>query len=214
MRTGNNAPHAPHAPHAPGEALHPVADSSRPVDSAPRMPRPEAGVGPAAVLVGAPGAGKSTVGMALAQRLGVAFRDTDADVEATLGMSVSDVFLEHGEEYFRAAERTAVLVALDEHAGVLALGGGAVLDAEVRAALARHWVVYLDVSASDAARRVGLARDRPLLVEGPRTRLAALLKARRPLYEEVAAITVDTGALGVEEVVAQILVEHAGRASR
>ncbi|WP_035740075.1 shikimate kinase [Parafrankia elaeagni] len=178
------------------------------------MPRPEAGVGPAAVLVGAPGAGKSTVGMALAQRLGVAFRDTDADVEATLGMSVSDVFLEHGEEYFRAAERTAVLVALDEHAGVLALGGGAVLDAEVRAALARHWVVYLDVSASDAARRVGLARDRPLLVEGPRTRLAALLKARRPLYEEVAAITVDTGALGVEEVVAQILVEHAGRASR
>ncbi|MCK9903493.1 shikimate kinase [Parafrankia colletiae] len=178
------------------------------------MPPPEAGSGPAAVLVGAPGAGKSTVGMALAQRLGVAFRDTDADVEATLGMSVSDVFLEHGEEYFRAAERTAVLVALGEHAGVLALGGGAVLDAEVRAALARHWVVYLDVSASDAARRVGLARDRPLLVEGPRTRLAALLKARRPLYEEVAAITVDTGALGVEDVVAEILVERAGRASR
>ncbi|MEX5633917.1 shikimate kinase [Parafrankia sp. FMc2] len=199
MRAGNNAPHAP------GEALRPAADSSRPA---------EAGSGPAAVLVGAPGAGKSTVGMALAQRLGVAFRDTDADVEATLGMSVSDVFLEHGEEYFRAAERTAVLVALGEHEGVLALGGGAVLDAEVRAALARHWVVYLDVSASDAARRVGLARDRPLLVEGPRTRLAALLKARRPLYEEVAAITVDAGALGVEDVVAEILVEHAGRVSR
>nr|WP_066067006.1 shikimate kinase [Frankia sp. EI5c] len=170
--------------------------------------------GPLVVLVGAPGAGKSTVGMALAQRLAVPFRDTDADVESALGMSVSDIFLEHGEDHFRAAERAAVLAALADHPGVLALGGGAVLDPDVRAELVRHWVVYLNVSSSDAARRVGLARDRPLLVEGPRTRLAALLKARRPLYEQVAAVTVDTGALGIEDVVASILIEHAGRVSR
>ncbi|ABW11138.1 Shikimate kinase [Parafrankia sp. EAN1pec] len=182
-------------------------------ESGARADGPGAAVsGPVAVLVGAPGAGKSTVGIAVAARLGVAFRDTDADVESNLGMSVSDVFLEHGEEYFRAAERAAVLTALAEHPGVLALGGGAVLDAGVRAELARHWVVYLDVTASDAAKRVGLARDRPLLVEGPRTRLAALLKARRPLYEEVAAITVDTAALGIDDVVAAILIELAGRA--
>ncbi|WP_083473085.1 MULTISPECIES: shikimate kinase [unclassified Frankia] len=214
MRTGHEAPAATDSAVAgSGEAGSEVAGSGAAAGAAvgsTEQVRP----GPLAVLVGAPGAGKSTVGVALARRVGVEFRDTDLDVESNLGMSVSDVFVEHGEEYFRAAERSAVLAALAEHTGVLALGGGAVLDADVRAELAGHWVVYLDVSASAAARRVGLARDRPLLVEGPRTRLAALLKARRPLYEEVAALTVDTGALEVEDVVAAILVELAGRMSR
>ncbi|WP_462186058.1 MULTISPECIES: shikimate kinase [unclassified Frankia] len=165
---------------------------------------PMAWTGPMVVLVGAPGAGKTTVGTQLARRWGVGFRDTDADIEAALGTTVADIFLDHGEEYFRLAERRAVAAALADHRGVLALGGGAVLDAETRTLLAGHRVVYLEVGVSDAVRRVGLARDRPLLVEGPRTRLAALLRARRPLYAEVATVVIDTAGHEPDEVTDQV----------
>jgi shikimate kinase len=144
------------------------------------------------VLVGAPGAGKTTVGRLLAARWEVTFRDTDIDVESAVGMTVADIFIERGEEFFRAAESAAVATALSAYPGVLALGGGAVLDPASRAALRGHTVVHLDVGVSDALRRVGLARDRPLLVEGPRARLTALLKERRPWYAEVASVVVDT----------------------
>ncbi|MBX6389571.1 MAG: 3-dehydroquinate synthase [Frankia sp.] len=164
-----------------------------------------AGRRPVAVLVGPPGSGKTTVGHIVAERLGVTLRDTDADIEATLGMTVADIFIEKGEETFRAAEREAVASALAEHPGVLALGGGAVLDPGTRAALAGHTVVYLVVDVADAARRVGLARDRPLLVEAPRARLAALLRERRPLYEEVATVVVDTAGRAPEEVAELVL---------
>ena len=85
--------------------------------------------GPVAVLVGAPGAGKTTVGRLLAQRLGVTFRDTDEDIEATAGMPVSDIFVESGEETFRELERAAVRRALAEHDGVLALGTAVAFEA-------------------------------------------------------------------------------------
>jgi shikimate kinase len=148
------------------------------------------------VLVGPPGAGKSTIGRQLAARWTVPFRDTDTDVEVVAGMSVADIFIECGEAHFRDLERKAVAVALAEASGVLSLGGGAVTDVGTRRALAGHTVVYLDVGLSDAAKRVGLARDRPLLVESPRARLAAMLAERRPLYAEVATVVVDTsGAL-------------------
>lgn len=155
---------------------------------------------PRAVLVGPPGAGKTTVGQLLADRWGVTFRDTDADVERTAGMSVSDIFVTEGEERFRELERAAVAAALESHDGVLALGGGAVLDPATRAALAGHTVVHLNVGSSDAAKRVGLARDRPLLIEAPRTRLAAMLRERAPLYAEVATIVVDTSGRTPEDV--------------
>jgi len=161
-------------------------------------------VRPVAVLVGSPGAGKTTVGELLARRLGVTLRDTDADVEAALGMSVADIFLEKGEDAFRAAERDAVDAALAEHPGVLALGGGAVLAERTRAALAGHTVVYLDVELADAAKRVGLARDRPLLLEAPRTRLAALLRERKPLYQQVATIVVETAGRTPAEVADEV----------
>ncbi|MBL7502202.1 shikimate kinase [Frankia sp. CNm7] len=166
---------------------------------------PVVAVRPVAVLVGAPGAGKTTIGQLVADRLGVTLRDTDTDVEATFGMSVSDIFIEKGEEAFRAAERAAVAAALAEHPGILALGGGAVLADETRAALAGHTVVYLEVDVSDAAHRVGLARDRPLLIEAPRARLAALLRERRPLYAEVATVVVDTAGRGPQEVADDVL---------
>lgn len=156
---------------------------------------------PRVVLVGPPGAGKSTVGRALAERLSVGFRDTDADVEALAGKTVADVFVDEGEERFRELEREAVATALAEHDGVLALGGGAVLDASTRQRLAGHTVVLLDVSLTEAAARVGLNRDRPLLVGNVRGRMKAMLDERRPLYEQVAVLTVSTDERSADEVV-------------
>ena len=116
---------------------------------------------PVVVLVGVPGAGKSTVGEALAQRLGVGFRDTDADVEATTGRAIADIFVESGEPEFRRLEASAVATALAEHDGVLALGGGAVTDPATRAALVGRPVVWLRIETAAASQRAGLwAPDR------------------------------------------------------
>lgn len=147
---------------------------------------------PTLVLVGAPGAGKTTVGLLLAERLGVGFRDTDHDVSGAAGKSVADIFLDDGEPVFRDAERTAVRTALTEHDGVLALGGGAVLDPRTRAALSDQTVVHLVVGLTNAATRVGLSGARPVLAMNPRATLKALLDERAPLYAEVASIVVDT----------------------
>ena len=160
---------------------------------------------PVLVLVGPPGAGKSTVGRAVANRLGVAFRDTDADVETSAGKTVSDVFVDDGEAAFRALERTAVERALQEHDGVLSLGGGAVLDAGTRQLLADHHVVLLDADLGAAAGRVGMGQGRPLIGLNPRAQLRQLLQERRPLYLEVAREVVDTSALTPMQVVEQVV---------
>ena len=159
---------------------------------------------PLVVLVGPPGAGKTTVGRLLAQRHRVEFLDTDAVVEQRAGKPVADIFVEDGEAAFRTLERQAVADALATHHGVLALGGGAVLDPGSRALLAGHRVVLLDVGPADAAERVGLNRDRPLLLGNPRARLRELLAQRRPLYAQVATATVDTGGRSPGEVAAAV----------
>ena len=167
---------------------------------------------PVCVLVGPPGAGKSTVGRSVAERLGVAFRDTDADVEAASGRSVADIFVVDGEPVFRALEVVAVNAALATHDGVLALGGGAVLDPSTREALRGHRVVYLNTGLSAAAQRVGLGASRRVLVENPRARLRELLEARRGLYEAVATDTVctdDRTAAEVAEEVVRVLARAA-----
>jgi shikimate kinase len=152
------------------------------------------------VLVGVPGSGKTTVGTLLARRLAVEFRDTDEDIALTEGKPVPDIFVDSGEPHFRALERDAVARALREHDGVLALGGGAVLDPGTRALLVDHPTVWLQVGAAAGAHRVGLDVPRPVLLGNVRGRLAALVAERAPLYAEVARITVDTDGLAPEAV--------------
>lgn len=163
--------------------------------------------GPAAIIIGLPGAGKSTVGRLVAEALGVGFRDSDSDVEAAAGEPIADIFISHGEEHFRALERAAVRAALAEHTGVLALGGGAILDPDTQADLADRRVVHLEVSLAAASPRVGLSASRPLLIGSPRKQWLALAEARRPIYSALAQITVDTDGLTPAQVADQVLAE-------
>ncbi|MEU4481302.1 shikimate kinase [Micromonospora sp. NPDC023966] len=159
---------------------------------------------PVCVLVGAPGSGKTTVGQALAAALGVEFRDTDTDIEQLAGKPIPDIFVDEGEEHFRTLERAAVAAGLASHAGVLALGGGAVLAEENRAALIGHTVVHLSVELPDAVKRVGLGSGRPLLALNPRATLKHLMEQRRPLYTEVATATVRTDGRTPEEIATEV----------
>jgi shikimate kinase len=150
------------------------------------------------------GSGKSTIGALLAEALGVTARDTDTDVERLEGRAVSDIFVESGEEHFRALEKAAVADALATHGGVLSLGGGAVLDPDTRALLADHRVVFLQVGLSEAVKRVGLGTGRPLLLGNVRSRIKALLDERTPIYASVADVTVDTDQRTPEDIVDEI----------
>ncbi|MEV6251380.1 shikimate kinase [Streptomyces sp. NPDC051742] len=161
--------------------------------------------GPLVVLVGPMGSGKSTVGALLAERLGAPYRDTDADIVAAEGREISDIFVEDGEEHFRALERAAVATAVAEHEGVLALGGGAVLDAGTRTLLAGLPVAYLSMDVDEAVRRVGLNAARPLLAVNPRRQWRELMEARRHLYTEVARAVVTTDDRTPEEVADAVL---------
>ena len=165
--------------------------------------------GPALVLVGPPGSGKTTVGTAVAELIGLPFRDTDTDVEAATGATIADLFVAHGEPHFRALEEAAVARALAEHDGVLALGGGAVTSAATRELLVAYGraggtVVWLDVDVASAAKRVGLSRDRPLLAVNPRAMLRQMLEERAPLYAEVSTSTVATAGRDREDVIADV----------
>jgi shikimate kinase len=160
---------------------------------------------PACVVVGPPGAGKTTIGRMVAAALGVGFRDTDDDIVAAVGKPIPEIFIDDGEPAFRALEREAVRVALSSVDGVLALGGGAILADETRALLRGHTVVFLSVGLSDAVSRVRLGAGRPLLTINPRATLKFLLDQRRPLYEEVATVTVHTDGRTPPEIADEVL---------
>ncbi|WP_285511389.1 shikimate kinase [Streptomyces sp. NBRC 14336] len=160
---------------------------------------------PVVVLVGPMGVGKSTVGQQLAERLGVGYRDTDDDIVAEQGRSISEIFVDDGEPAFRALEKQAVRRALAEHDGVLALGGGAVLDEDTRDLLAGQPVVYLSMDVEEAVKRTGLNAARPLLAVNPRKQWRELMEARRHLYEQIATAVVATDGRTPEEVTQAVL---------
>lgn len=172
---------------------------------------------PLVVLVGPPGAGKTTVATAVAARLGAAMRDTDEDIVRAESMSVAEVFIDKGEGYFRELETVAVRDALASHEGVLALGGGAVINRNIRELLKAERVVFLDVGLAVAVKRVGMNANRPLLLGNVRAQLKLLMDERRVLYGEVASFIVDTDDLDAEQVadsVVAFLNEHRLNAHR
>lgn len=161
---------------------------------------------PQVVLVGPPGAGKTSVGEVLARRLAVGFTDVDVLIEERAGKSISDIFLQDGEPAFRAMERAVVAEALAATEGVLALGGGSILAPETRERLRGHRVVYLTVGLADGLRRTGMSTARPLLAGvNPRATFRALLEARTPLYREVATIEIDTVRRSANQVARAVL---------
>jgi shikimate kinase len=162
------------------------------------------GSAPVAILIGPPGAGKSTVGPLLAELLGTEFTDTDAIVEQVAGKPVSDIFVSDGEDAFRAMERAAVRQGVDTYPGVLALGGGAVMDPATQQLLAGQRVVYLETGFAAATQRAGLTGARPLLLGNPRARMRELLAQRLPVYESLAWLTVTTDDREPQEIADEI----------
>ncbi|MDX6298580.1 MAG: shikimate kinase [Nocardioidaceae bacterium] len=160
--------------------------------------------GPRVVLVGPPGAGKTSVGQELARRWDLPLHDTDQIIEAEQQTTVSDIFVDQGEAVFRRLEEAAVATALAAPAGVVALGGGAVLSEATRKRLAGLPVAFLDVGLAASAGRIGLGVTRPLLLGNVRAQLKALLDARRPLYTEVAGVVVATDDRSVDAVADEI----------
>ena len=147
-----------------------------------------------AILIGPPGAGKSSVARSLGKLINTPVLDTDLLIEKRCGKSISDIFLEDGESFFRSQELTVLLEALEDEGSILALGGGSVMNEQARSALisSKRPIVFLDVSISSAAPRVGFNKDRPLLTVNPRQQWLALMETRRPIYESLATITVNT----------------------
>lgn len=160
---------------------------------------------PRAVFVGAPGAGKSTVGRRVADRLRLPFADSDSLVEERTGKAVSDIFISDGESEFRRLEREEIARALDEFTGILSLGGGAILDEATREALRGQCVVWLQVDLGNATQRVGMNSARPLLLGNVRGTMLTMLEQRTPLYQEVATHTIDTSGLSVKDVVGRAM---------
>ena len=159
------------------------------------------------VLVGVPGAGKTTVGKLLARELSREFFDSDQVIEARVGKSVSDIFTQDGEPVFRQLEHDVIAELLEANDVVLALGGGSLGDDDTRARVKNATAIWLVTGLAQAVDRVGMNRNRPLLLGNVRGQLADLMTAREPLYKEVAAIAVDTSKLAPTEVVTDIVSE-------
>jgi shikimate kinase len=162
---------------------------------------------PRIILIGPMGSGKTTIGQLVASKLGIAFRDTDHVIEERAGKSVSDIFLEDGEDEFRILEKKVLRDELLSDDTVLALGGGAPISVDAQSALRAiaSPVVYLDISLATVAPRIGFNRDRPLLLHNPRGQWQTLMEARRPIYQSIADSVIDVNEKSESEIVTLIL---------
>lgn len=151
---------------------------------------------PRVVLVGAPGAGKTVVGSLLAQRWHIDLLETDAQVEATAGATISDIYVDEGEAGFRRRESDALRTVLATDDVVAVIGGGVVEDTANRERLAGlapgTLVVHLAVGANESGKRMGITGIRPVGLGNVRSQWNAMMNRRRPLYEQVATVTVVT----------------------
>lgn len=160
---------------------------------------------PVVVFVGAPGAGKTSVGRRVAERLNVEFIDTDQAIESQSGSSVAEIFINEGEPVFRALESEIVSRTLKECSGVVSLGGGAIVSPATRALVAASTAVWLQVNLADASQRVGMTGSRPLLLGNVRGTMLKMLEERSPMYAEVADLTVDTSGRAIRSVVDEVM---------
>jgi shikimate kinase len=162
---------------------------------------------PKLVLIGPMGAGKTTIGNQLAKELNLPFADTDALIESDQGKSVSEIFIEDGEPHFRLVEESVVIDALLSEAGVLSLGGGAVMNEEVAKNLRNSPAkkVFLDISLAAVSPRVGFDNARPLLMVNPRQKWSELMNLRRPTYESLADVIIDVSDKSIAEVTNEII---------
>jgi shikimate kinase len=158
------------------------------------------------LLIGPPGAGKSTVARALAEDLGLRFIDTDKLIEKQTGKTITDIFVVDGEPHFREIEMQTLRDVLALESAVISLGGGAPISQDAQDAIKRSHshTVFLDVSLATAAPRVGFNRDRPLLLGNPRAQWQALSDSRRPIYEMLADDAIKVDDMRVDQVVAEI----------
>lgn len=165
---------------------------------------------PRIIVIGPMGAGKSTVASAISQRLALPHRDTDEIVVGESGRSISEIFLEDGEDAFRALEKIALRVALLEDETVLSLGGGACMNKDAESALRASgaFIVYLKISLSEVSSRVGFNRDRPLLLGSPRAQWQTLMNERAPIYESLSTYTVDVDGKSAQNIVDEILIAY------
>jgi shikimate kinase len=159
------------------------------------------------ILIGPPGAGKSTIGYSLAKKLKVNFADTDALIEVKLDKKISDIFVDLGEPVFRTEELIVLSEVLKSDNGVVSLGGGAPISPEAQELLRKSGatVIFLDISLGKAAARVGFNRDRPLLLGNPRAQWNELMTSRRPIYESLASAVITVDDRSVNEICAEIL---------
>ena len=162
---------------------------------------------PRLILIGPMGSGKTTIGQLLATKLNLAFRDTDHIIEQESGKSVAEIFLEDGEEKFRALEKSVLRKELLSDETILALGGGAPISIDAQSALKviASPVIYFDISLASVVPRIGFNRDRPLLLNNPRGQWELLMQERRPIYEEIADKVIDVNAKSESDIVDEIL---------
>jgi len=159
-------------------------------------------------LIGPMGAGKTTIGRQLARKLGMRFLDSDRVIEERTGADIPLIFEKEGEAGFRRREQAVIDELTREENLVLATGGGAVLSAENRSALAqRGRVIYLHSDLDSLVERTGKDRSRPLLQSGqePHAVLARILEQREPLYRETADFTIDTSNASISHVIQAII---------